>query len=186
MPVATALEGIAAEVRSCTLCRLHENRTEAVPGEGPAEAAIILIGEAPGRQEDEVGHPFVGMAGRVLDEALEEAGLTRSDVFITNVVKCRPPGNRNPKADEMEACRPYLLRQIEWVRPSVIVTLGIFGLRSLLGVTGKVARLRSEELKFEGTPVVATYHPAATRYSRVIKERLVQDLRRAVDIAGRD
>ncbi len=184
MAVSLTMEKIAARIRDCVLCPLYEGRTFAVPGEGHGGAFIFLIGEAPGRQEDETGRPFVGMAGRVLDEALQGAGLRRSEVFITNVVKCRPPGNRNPKAAEIRACRPYLVQQIETLRPSVIVTLGLVSLQSLLGVRGKVAEDRKKDLEFEGIPVVATYHPAASRYSRLYRARLVEDLRRARNIVG--
>src|SRR2546422_9735377 len=107
------LEEIAARVRACTLCRLHRSRSRAVPGEGPIDAGVFLIGEAPGREEDAVGRPFVGSAGKVLDKALTAGRLSRQGVFITNVVKCRPPANRAPKADEIEACRAYLQSQIE-------------------------------------------------------------------------
>jgi len=110
------LAALGDRVRACTLCRLHEGRAHAVPGEGPLDPPVLLVGEAPGREEDASGRPFVGAAGRVLDKALRAAGLPRDAVFVTNVVKCRPPGNRAPKADEMEACRPYLLAQIELVR----------------------------------------------------------------------
>ncbi|MEE9600670.1 MAG: uracil-DNA glycosylase [Thermoplasmata archaeon] len=183
MNASGSLEEIAYEARGCTLCRLHVGRAMAVAGEGPRKAALFLIGEAPGRQEDEEGRPFIGMAGRILDEALREAGLDRSEVFITNAVKCRPPDNRNPRADEMEACRSYLLRQIECVRPSVIVTLGKFGLRSLIGRGENVSDQRERDLEFQETPVVATYHPAGTRYNRFLRDKLLEDLRRAENIA---
>src|SRR5437773_5237175 len=130
---AIVLEEVAAKVRECTLCRLHRNRTRAVAGEGPVETEMFLIGEAPGGKEDAAGRPFVGSAGKVLNRALTSARISRKDVFITNVVKCRPPANRAPKADELEACRPYLRSQIEAVRPRVLVTLGSTALRSLQG-----------------------------------------------------
>ncbi len=178
------LEEIATEVRRCKLCRLHEGRIQAVPGEGESMAAILLIGEAPGSKEDETGRPFVGMAGKTLDLVLHQAGLDRSEVFITNTVKCRPPDNRSPRADEVKACRPYLLRQIESVRPSVIVTLGSIGLRALLGSEGNVKDLRKERLQFQGIPVVATYHPAA-RFGRTLRRKLLEDLMRAIAITHR-
>src|SRR5207249_7181685 len=127
--MAETLEDLARQIRGCTLCRLHEGRTHAVPGEGPAGAKVLLVGEGPGRHEDEAGRPFVGAAGRVLDAALAKAGIPREDVFITNVVKCRPPENRRPRADEIAACRPYLAAQIRLVHPGVIVTLGDTALR---------------------------------------------------------
>src|SRR6059036_3156640 len=115
-----SLEGLAKRIRACTLCRLHEGRTHAVPGEGRRGSGLFLLGEAPGRHEDEQGRPFVGAAGKVLDTTLENAGLSRRDVFITNVVKCRPPQNRKPRPDEIAACRPYLVAQIRAVRPAVL------------------------------------------------------------------
>src|SRR5437879_12630818 len=119
-----ALEDLAARIRACTLCRLHEGRSHAVPGEGPPDAKLFLVGEAPGRHEDEEGRPFVGPAGTVLDAVLDKLGLSRHNVFITNVVKCRPPENRKPRADEIAACRPYLVAQIRAVPPAVLVALG--------------------------------------------------------------
>src|SRR5256886_3081573 len=127
------LETTAEAVRSCTLCRLHSGRIHAVPGEGPLDANVFLIGEAPGREEDATGAPFVGSAGKILDKALAAARILRSSVFITNVVKCRPPANRGPRSDEIESCRPYLMTQIAAVRPKVAVTLGSTALKALLG-----------------------------------------------------
>jgi uracil-DNA glycosylase family 4 len=118
-----SLEKIAANVRGCPLCKLSRSRKNAVPGEGQLSAKIMFIGEAPGRSEDEKGRPFVGAAGRILDELLKKAGIERSQVFITNIVKCRPPNNRVPKEDELTACRPYLDRQIALINPKVICIL---------------------------------------------------------------
>src|SRR5439155_1284485 len=160
---AMVLVEVAAKVRECTLCRLHRNRTRAVPGEGAVDADLFLIGEAPGRQEDAAGRPFVGSAGKVLNRALTAARISRKDVFITNLVKCRPPANRAPKADELEACRPYLQSQIEAVRPGVLVTLGSTALRSLQGPAAHLSEARGRDLAFDGIPVRATYHPAAVR-----------------------
>ncbi len=175
---AILLEEVAAKVRECTLCRLHRSRTRAVPGEGPIDADLFLIGEAPGRQEDAAGRPFMGSAGRVLDRALTAARLSRQDVFITNVVKCRPPANRAPKADELEACRPYLQSQIEAVRPKVLVTLGSTALRSLQGPGAQLSEARGRDLALDGIPVRATYHPAAVLYNRRLEAALRVDLRR--------
>lgn len=173
---------IAAEVRQCTLCRLHEARSRAVPGEGPGQARILLLGEAPGGEEDASGRPFVGRAGRLLDRALESAGLRREQVFITNVVKCRPPGNRSPRADEVRACHPYLSRQLDALEPAVIVTLGGVGLRALFPHR-RVGEQRGRPLTYREIPVVATYHPAAIRFGRDRRGWLVEDLRRAHGIA---
>ena len=174
---AIVLDEIAAKVRECTLCRLHRNRTRAVAGEGPVDADLFLIGEAPGRQEDAAGRPFVGSAGKVLNRALASARISRKDVFITNVVKCRPPANRAPKADELEACRPYLRSQIEAVRPRVLVTLGSTALRSLQGAGARLSEARGRDLAFDGIPVRATYHPAAVLYNRRLEAALRADLR---------
>jgi len=175
---AIILEDIASKVRGCTLCRLHQSRTCAVPGEGPIDAHVFLIGEAPGRQEDAAGQPFVGSAGKVLNKALAAARLSREDVFITNVVKCRPPANRAPTADEIEACRPYLRSQIEAVRPRVLVSLGSTALRGLLGPTPRLSEARGKDLAFDGTPVQATYHPAAVLYNRRLESALRTDLKK--------
>ena len=172
------LEATAEAIRACTLCRLHATRTRAVPGEGPVPAAVLLIGEAPGRDEDASGRPFVGRAGRILDAALEAARLPRPSVFITNVVKCRPPGNRRPKPDEAAACRPYLMAQIAGVRPRVIVTLGATALRALLGPGHELKASRTKALRFGAIPVVATYHPAGVLYNRKLEARLRHDLRK--------
>jgi len=179
---ARALEETAHEVRACVRCRLHEGRTNAVPGEGPADATVMLVGEAPGKEEDASGRPFVGSAGRILEAALKAAGLPRDVVFITNVVKCRPPGNRTPKADEIGACRPYLLKQIAAVRPKVLVTLGSTALRGLLGPGNELKEARSKTLRWGEIPVIPTYHPAAVLYNRKLERALRRDLRKVARI----
>ena len=180
-----ALDRIAATVRPCTACRLHNGRTHAVPGEGPAGARVFLIGEAPGRSEDASGRPFVGSAGQVLDAALAAVRLPRREVFITNVVKCRPPENRPPRTDEAKACRPYLLGEIAAVRPKVIVTLGSTALRMLLGPEADLRGGRGTVFAFGLTPVLATYHPAAILYNRRLETAFRRDLRKAVRLARR-
>ncbi len=179
---ASSLAETAARIRVCTRCRLHEGRALAVPGEGPLGAAVFLLGEAPGREEDASGRPFVGAAGKVLDAALAAARLARDSVYITNVVKCRPPENRYPKADEAEACRPYLLAEIAAVRPAVLVTLGSTSLHGLLGPGRELKDARGKTLEFEGLPLVATYHPAAVLYNRRLERDLRNDLRRVARI----
>jgi len=174
-----SLAELAARINVCTLCRLHETRTHAVPGEGPADAKVLLIGEGPGRREDEQGRPFVGTAGRILNSALEKAALPRTDAFITNAVKCRPPDNRKPRADEIASCRAYLLAQIEAVRPAVIVTLGDTALKGLIGPDAGLAGARRRRLRHEGIPVIATYHPAGAVYNRSLADTLAKDLARA-------
>ncbi len=180
-----ALASIADTIRVCTRCRLHATRRNAVPGEGDPRASILLVGEAPGRAEDASGRPFVGRAGRILDAALAAAHLRRGSVYITNVVKCRPPGNRRPKPDELAACRSYLMGQIACVRPRIIVTLGATALRGILGPGHELRDDRSRRLALSGIPVVATYHPAAVLYNRKLEAALRRDLRRVARSVSR-
>ncbi len=180
-----ALEATAVTIRSCTRCRLHATRTNAVPGEGPCPATLLLLGEAPGRDEDASGRPFVGRAGRILDAALAAAHVRRDAVYITNVVKCRPPHNRRPKRDEIAACRGFLMGQIACVRPRAIVTLGATALRGLLGAGPELKSVRGRTLVFGGLPVIPTYHPAAVLYSRRLEPLLRRDLKAAARIADR-
>jgi uracil-DNA glycosylase len=175
------LDDIAARVRVCVRCRLHEGRTHAVPGEGPVDVRVVLVGEAPGRTEDAMGRPFVGSAGRVLDAALRSAGLDRQAVFITNLVKCRPPGNRRPRKDEIGSCLPYLMGQLDAVRPRLIVTLGETSFRALVPDRGPFADVRRKRFAFRGTPLIPTYHPAAVLYNRRLEADLREDLREAAE-----
>lgn len=145
----------------------------------------MLVGEAPGRDEDASGRPFVGRAGRILDAVLEGAHLARESVFITNLVKCRPPGNRRPKTDEWESCRPYLLGQIAAVQPRAIVTLGATALRGLMGPGHELREARRDILRFAGLPVFVTYHPAAVLYNRKLEAVLQSDLRAAARAVAR-
>lgn len=148
------------EIADCPRCVLAKTRTQTVPGSGPATADVMCIGEAPGAREDEQGLPFVGPAGRFLDELLAAAGLSRETVYIANVVKCRPPGNRDPEPEEIAACRPYLDRQIEIIDPKVIVTLGRFSMqRWFPGAT--IGRIHGRPQELDGRIVVPMYHPAA-------------------------
>jgi DNA polymerase len=164
------LETIASEVRSCTKCALHQARTNAVPGHGSHNARLMLVGEAPGREEDGAGLPFVGRAGRILDQALRDSGLERSKVFVTSILKCRPPGNRNPKKAEIEACRPYLTAQVDCIKPDAVLAMGNYGLLGLLGKRFQVSKARGRILRFAGIPVIPTYHPAAClRNPRLVK-----------------
>jgi uracil-DNA glycosylase len=177
-----SLEKIAAEVRGCPLCKLARTRKNAVPGEGQLSAKILFIGEAPGRSEDEKGRPFVGAAGRVLDNLLKKAGIERSQVFITNIVKCRPPNNRVPKEDELTACRPYLDRQIALIKPKVICILGRTAYSSLLGGSSITAN-RGKILKRAGQKYFLTFHPAAVIYNKGLLSVLEADLKKlAVEI----
>jgi uracil-DNA glycosylase family 4 len=177
------LAAISREVSACTLCRLSVGRTNAVPGEGPPNASLMLLGEAPGRMEDKSGRPFVGQAGRLLEKALAQAGLRREDVFITSVVKCRPPENREPKDDEAASCRGYLERQIAAVRPAVVVLLGRVAYVRMTGRKGRIERGPAGE--FKGSLLFATYHPAAALHGRPsLLGLLADDLREASSLAS--
>jgi DNA polymerase len=140
---------------------LHQGRTHAVPGEGPADARLVVVGEGPGANEDEQGRPFVGRAGVLLNDILAAIGCPRETVYICNVVKCRAPENRKPMADEMDACLPYLHRQLAIIRPRVIVALGATAAEALLGSKASLSALRNKVHQWHGTPLIVTYHPAA-------------------------
>jgi uracil-DNA glycosylase len=156
-----SIEAIAAAATACRRCPLYATATNAVPGEGNPQAGFMVVGEAPGATEDETGRPFVGAAGQLLTKILAAINLSRDDVFIANVLKHRPPGNRNPLPSEVAACSPYLLRQIELVRPRVILALGTFAAQTLLQTKLPIGQLRAQVHQFHGVPLVATYHPAA-------------------------
>ncbi len=156
------LEALAALVRGCTRCMLHRNRKNPVFGEGAPEARLVCVGEAPGAREDETGRPFVGRAGRLLDRLLASVGLQRSSVYICNVLKSRPPGNRDPLPGEVAACSPYLARQLSIIQPEIVVAFGAFAARFLLGgIKSPLGRLRGRVHRYDGHPVIVTYHPAA-------------------------
>jgi uracil-DNA glycosylase family 4 len=154
------LEQLEEAVRVCTLCPLFQGRTHAVPGEGPLNADIMFIGEGPGFHEDRQGRPFVGAAGQFLEELLASIGMTREQVYITNVVKCRPPGNRDPMPDEISACEPYLERQIQLIKPKIIVTLGRFSMyRYFPGAS--ISKIHGQPKRVGNVLVVPMFHPAA-------------------------
>jgi uracil-DNA glycosylase len=170
-----SLEKIASEVIGCPLCKLSRSRINAVPGEGQLSSKIILIGEAPGKNEDEQGKPFVGAAGRVLNQALEKADIKRDEVFITNVVKCRPPGNRVPENDERSICSQYLYREISLIAPKIICILGSTAYSSILG--GKsITKNRGKMVERNGLKYFLTIHPAAAIYNKELRSVLNNDL----------
>jgi uracil-DNA glycosylase len=152
---------VAAAIAKCTACTLSSTALNHVPGEGNPNAKFVVVGEAPGATEDELGRPFVGKSGELLTKILEAIGLKREDVFICNVLKHRPPGTRNPSPAEIVACRPFLLRQLEVLQPKVILALGTFAAQTLLGTDAAISKLRGIEHRYHGIPLVATYHPAA-------------------------
>ena len=178
-PTATAtidLQALAAEVASCVKCPLHSSRTQTVFGVGSASADWMFIGEAPGVQEDLQGEPFVGRAGQLLNAMLAAIGLEREQVYIANVLKCRPPNNRDPQPHEVDCCEPYLLRQIELINPSIILALGRHAAHSLLKTDLPLARLRGRRLTYHGIPLVVTYHPAYLLRNPVDKRKVWDDL----------
>jgi len=154
-------EELKAEALACTACRLAEGRTHVVFGDGNPQAEVVFVGEAPGQREDELGLPFVGPSGRLLDRLLGEIGLQRGDVYIGNVVKCRPPKNRDPRPDEIEACKGYLREQLQLIDPKVVVTLGNFSSKLLLNTDTGITRLRGTAYLWWGRYLIPTFHPAA-------------------------
>ena len=179
------LEAIAARVAACTRCGLAQSRKHTVPGEGNARAELMLVGEGPGATEDETGRPFVGAAGELLTQILGSIGIPRESVFIANVVKCRPPQNRKPLPDESTACLPYLRRQVQLVRPKVILALGATAAESLLGVRKSLGELRGAVHRYGGVPLVVTYHPAALLRNPNWKKPTWDDVRIARQLLDR-
>jgi len=176
------LEKLAKQIVVCTKCELHRSRKNAVPGEGPTHAEIMLIGEGPGAREDEQGRPFVGASGKFLDQLLERAGVTRADVWITNVVKCRPPGNRDPLPNEVETCTSnYLQHQIKLVDPSIIVTLGRFSM-GLFFKGAKITQIHGQMRKVDHRFVIAMYHPAAALHQMALKSVIMADFARLPEL----
>jgi len=171
-----AMEELNREISTCTRCRLHKSRTHTVPGEGSLEARLFFVGQGPGRSEDASGRPFIGRAGRFLDKMLNSVGLERSTVYLTSCVKCFPPHNRKPRRDEIEACRPYLERQLSIIDPAVVVLLGDVAVETLLGESG-VSRFHGELLVRGGRKFFATYHPAAGVRFPQIRRIIMEDLR---------
>lgn len=173
----TQLTDLCQQIRLCQKCILAQGRTNAVPGEGPEDAGIMFIGEAPGFHEDRQGRPFVGAAGQYLEELLGQIGLKRQDVYIANVIKCRPPGNRDPQPDEVEACRPYLDRQIELIRPRVVVTLGRFSMaRYFPGAS--ISRIHGQPKRVGSVIYYPMFHPAAAlhqpKWRSVVEEDILK------------
>lgn len=174
MNLAEELAKVADEVSNCAKCILHQSRKLAVPGEGPSDADLMFIGEGPGFHENEQGRPFVGAAGRFLEELLASINLTREQVFICNVIKCRPPGNRDPSIEEMEACKPYLERQIKAIDPKVIVTLGRFSMARYFP-KARISAIHGQAKMVEGRMIVAMYHPAAALHQPNLRSTVEQD-----------
>jgi len=183
---AAMLEEMAAQVRVCTLCALSRSRTRAVPGEGPVAAPVVLVGEAPGYHEDQQGRPFVGAAGQFLDLLLREAGLSRVRVFITNIVKCRPPGNRDPLPPEIEACHDYLLGAIAIIGPRVVLTLGRHAMGSLIADRLSISRVHGTVYTKSGIIYIPLYHPAAALHREELRQTMIEDMRRLRVVLARE
>ncbi len=175
--MATELDGLAKEISACTKCPLAQTRTKAVPGDGSERAAIMFVGEGPGFHEDQQGKPFVGAAGQFLNELLQSVGLKREDVYITNVVKCRPPGNRDPQPEEIEACRAYLDRQIAAIKPKVIVTLGRFSMARAFP-NEKISNIHGKPRKVGDIVYVPMFHPAAALHQPSLRKMVEEDFAR--------
>jgi uracil-DNA glycosylase len=176
------LASVHSEIMGCTRCELHKSRKNAVPGEGPVDARIMFVGEGPGQNEDEQGRPFVGAAGKLLTELLESIGLSRSEVFITNIVKCRPPGNRAPRKPEIEACNPYLISQIRLVKPRIVCALGTPAIATLLGEEYSATKAHGRPVSKADFTILPMYHPAAALYDASLKEVLASDFRTLKDL----
>ena len=176
-----SLNDLHQQIEQCTNCELCRTRTHAVPGAVNPEAKVLFIGEAPGRKEDETGLPFVGAAGKVLDEMLAGVGLARADVFITSILKCRPPKNRDPKPEEIKACLPLLTKQIELINPKVIVTLGRFAL-NFFKPHAIIGECHGQPFSHKGRTILPVYHPAATIYNRKLREPLAKDFQTIHDL----
>ena len=177
MPAKERLQEIRQEITTCQLCQLARERINAVPGEGPSRVDIMFIGEAPGFHENRQGKPFVGQAGQFLDELLQAAGVERDQVFITNVVKCRPPNNRDPLPEELRACQRYLDEQIELLDPQVIVTLGRISMAKFI-TDGRISAIHGRTHNVDGRKVVTMYHPAAALHQPALRQTLIEDFSR--------
>ena len=185
----TDLAAYAAEIADCTRCRLAAGRTQVVFGVGNPDAELLFVGEAPGFHEDKQGYPFVGQAGKLLDQLLGGIGMSREDVYIANVIKCRPPGNRDPMPDEIEACESHLFRQVELIRPKLVGTLGNFATKLLSGKPTGITRVhgQEQEVTLGGRSVLLypLYHPAAALYTPAMLNVLEEDFARIPNLLGR-
>jgi len=175
---AAALEALHEQIRACVACPLSRTRIQAVPGDGPVTARIMAVGEAPGETEDRTGRPFVGSAGQLLTKLLEGVGLERADLYICNVLKCRPPGNRDPQPEEVEACAHFLDAQVELIKPDVILLLGRHALQRILPGAPSISRAHGTRIRDRGRLYVPLYHPAAALYNGSMLGTLQEDMRR--------
>jgi len=172
------LEAIRSELGDCRRCQLHANRTQIVFGTGNPQAKLVFIGEAPGREEDFQGEPFVGQAGQLLNKIIQAIQLRREDVYIANIIKCRPPENRNPQPDEIAACEPFLIKQLQAIRPRLICALGTFAAQTLLKSAEKISSLRGKFHEYQGIPLMPTYHPAFLLRNANHKREVWEDMKK--------
>jgi uracil-DNA glycosylase len=179
-----SLTQIIADLNGCVRCKLYSGRTNIVPGEGNARAELVFVGEGPGEQEDLQGKPFVGKAGQLLDRMIEAIGLSRDQVYIANVVKCRPPGNRNPEADEIEACSEFLYRQLDVIQPKIIVALGKFAAQTLLKTEERITQLRGRFYPYRGAQLMPTFHPSYLLRNPESKREVWADLQQVALALG--
>lgn len=182
LPADERLRRIRDEMGDCVRCRLHAGRTNLVFGVGSPEALVMFIGEGPGAEEDEQGEPFVGRAGQLLTQIIKAMGYAREQVYIANVVKCRPPGNRNPEPDEIAACSPFLRAQIAAIRPRVIVALGKFAAQTLLRTDTPISRLRGRFHQLDGVPVMPTFHPSYLLRNQAAKREVWEDMKQVMTL----
>ncbi len=178
------LERIRADIGDCTRCRLHKHRSNIVFGVGNPKAELVFVGEGPGHDEDVQGIPFVGRAGRLLTQMIEAMGLRREDVYICNVIKCRPPENRNPEKDEIATCSPFLLRQLAAIAPKVVVCLGNIAAQTLLGTNRSISHFRGQWFDYRGSRLIATYHPAYLLRNPAAKGDVWNDLKKVMGVLG--
>lgn len=181
LPADETLEDIRADIGECTRCKLHEHRTHIVFGEGNPRADLMFVGEGPGADEDATGRPFVGRAGQLLDRMIEAIGMKREQVYIANIVKCRPPGNREPEPDEVATCEPFLYRQINVIKPRLVVALGGVATKTLLRTKAPISKLRGRFFDFRGTKLLPTFHPAFLLRSPNKKRDAWEDLKKVRD-----
>ncbi len=177
-PPSLALEEVREELGDCRRCKLHSTRTNIVFGAGTPEARLVFVGEGPGRDEDLQGKPFVGLAGQLLTKIIQAIQLTREEVYIANIIKCRPPGNRNPEPDEIRACEPFLIKQLQAIRPQLICALGTFAAQTLLKTEEKISLLRGRFHQYQGIPLMPTYHPAYLLRNPQFKRDVWEDMKK--------
>jgi uracil-DNA glycosylase len=183
---AEALAVVRADLGECTRCKLHKGRLKLVFGVGNAEARLMFVGEGPGAEEDEQGVPFVGRAGQLLTQIINAMGLERADVYIANVVKCRPPGNRNPEPDEIEQCEPFLMRQMDVIKPAVVVALGKFAAQTLLRTTEPISKIRGRFHRIGDTRVMPTFHPSYLLRNPAAKREVWEDMKAVMGVLKTD